>query len=64
MVFGILVMLSPVRAAKIWASGRLDGMTSEQRVSFLRWYRAFGVVLFLGGFLFAVDSIWFPNYPP
>jgi hypothetical protein len=64
MVFGIFVTVSPVRAAKIWASGRLHGMTSEQRISFLRKYRVFGVVLSLGGLLSAVDSIWFSNYFP
>lgn len=60
-VFGLVVSVSPVRAAKIWASGRMDRLTSEQRISFLRWYRVFGVVLFVGGLLFAVESIWFSN---
>lgn len=61
MVFGTFVAVSPFRAAKIWASGRLDGLTPGQKLSFLRWYRVFGVILFLGGLLFAVDSIWFSD---
>jgi nitric oxide reductase large subunit len=62
MLFGLLVVVSPTRAAKIWAAGRLDGLAPRRRVSFLRWYRVFGVVLFLGGLLSAVDSIGFSSY--
>src|SRR5580700_207630 len=63
MAFGLIVIASPAKAAEIWAAGRLRGLAPERRVSFLRWYRAFGVVLFLGGVLFAVDSIGSSTYP-
>jgi hypothetical protein len=63
MAFGLIVIVSPARAAEIWAAGRLQGLAPERRVLFLRWYRAFGVVLFIGGVLFAVDSIGSSNYP-
>jgi len=63
MVFGIFIAVSPVRAARIWAAGRLDGLIPKRRAVFLRLYRVFGIVLWLGGLLFAVDSILFPNLP-
>jgi hypothetical protein len=62
MVFGLLVVVSPTRAAKIWAAGRLDGLAPKRRVSFLRWYRVFGVVVFFFGVFYAVDSIGFSSY--
>ena len=61
MAFGVFVAVSPVRAAKIWAAGRLDGLEPERRTSFLWWYRVFGIILFLGGFLSALDNIGFSN---
>ena len=60
--FGAVAVVSPRRAVKIWGAGRLDGLTAKRQTSFLRWYRIFGVVLFLAGTLSAVDSIWFSNY--
>ena len=57
MVFGAFVVVWPVRAAKIWAAGRLDTLKPSQRAVFLGWYRIFGVILFLGGLLSSVDSI-------
>jgi hypothetical protein len=59
MVFGAFVVVSPVRAAKIWAAGRLDTLEPAQRAVFLGWYRVFGIILFLGGLLSSVDSIAF-----
>jgi hypothetical protein len=59
--FGVVAVVSPRLAAKIWGAERLDGLTAKGRTSFLRWYRIFGVVLVLAGALSAVDSIWFSN---
>ncbi len=61
MAFGVFAAVSPVRAAKVWASGRLDRLVPEHKTRFLLCYRLFGVSLFLGGLLFAVDSILFSN---
>jgi len=58
-VLGAFVAASPAQAAKIWGPQKLDSMTPGQRVSFLRWYRAFGILLCLGGVLFAVDNLAF-----
>jgi hypothetical protein len=57
MLFGLFVVISPTRAANLWAAGRLEGLAPERRVSYLRWYRVFGVTLFLSGLLSAIDSI-------
>jgi hypothetical protein len=57
MLFGAFVVVSPVRAAKLWAAGRLDRLEPAQRTVFLGWYRIFGVILFLGGLLSSVDNI-------
>jgi hypothetical protein len=59
MVFGAFVVVSPVRAAKIWAAGRLEALEPARRGVFLGWYRVFGIVLFLGGLLSWVDSVAF-----
>jgi hypothetical protein len=59
MAFGTFVVVSPVRASNIWAAGRLDKLEPPRRTRFLRWYRVFGVVLFLGGLLSSVDSVAF-----
>lgn len=58
-VFGAVIAAFPVQAAKMWVPQKLDGMAPAQRVSFLRWYRAFGILLCLGGVLFALDNIAF-----
>lgn len=63
MAFGAVAVASPARAAKVWGAGRLEGLPAHRRAMFLRWYRIFGVVLFLGGALTAVDSVAFSNYP-
>jgi hypothetical protein len=59
---GAFVVMSPARAAKIWASERLERLAPQNRASFLRWWRVFGILLCLGGTLFALDSIAFVNY--
>jgi hypothetical protein len=61
MALGIFIASSPERAAGIWASERLEGSAPPNRASFLRRYRAFGIVICLGGALFALDSIGFWN---
>ena len=62
MALGAFVAASPLRAAKIWGSQRLANLAPERRASFVRWYRAFGIFLFLAGVLVAVDGIVFSNY--
>jgi hypothetical protein len=52
---GVFVTASPARAAKIFASGRLEKLPPRERALFLRWYRAFGIILCLSGLLFALD---------
>jgi hypothetical protein len=58
---GVFATVAPRRAAEIWGSQRLATMAPERRASFMGWYRVFGILLFLGGVLFAVDSIVFPQ---
>jgi len=60
--FGCFVVASPTRAAKIWGRSQLDRLAPEQRALYLRCYRAFGIVLCVGGLLFAVDSMFFSKY--
>jgi hypothetical protein len=55
---GVFVTSSPARAAEIWSSERLKGLAPQKRAAFLRWYRVLGVLLCLGGVLFALDSVW------
>jgi hypothetical protein len=64
MALGALVAASPHRAAMIWGSQRLANLAPERRVLFIRWYRAFGILLCLAGVLLAVESIVFSNYRP
>jgi hypothetical protein len=59
---GFFVAASPTRAAEIWGWSHLDKMAPEQRALYLRCYRAFGIILCLGGVLFAVDSMAFSKY--
>jgi hypothetical protein len=42
--------------------GARNDSAPERRASFVRWYRAFGILLCLAGMLLAVDSIVFSNY--
>jgi membrane protein YqaA with SNARE-associated domain len=62
MALGTFVAASPHRAAKVWGSQRLHKLAPEGRASFVLWYRVFGALLFLAGFLFVVDNIVFSNY--
>jgi hypothetical protein len=57
MALGAFAAASPRRAAAIWGAHRLQNVAPERRASFVRWYRIFGIFLFLGGLLFAVDTI-------
>jgi hypothetical protein len=59
MVLGAFVAASPGRAANIFASGRLEALPPQNRASYLRFYRAFGIILCLGGMLLALDSLGF-----
>lgn len=60
-VVGTFIAVSPHQAAKIWGSQRLANLAPERRVSFVRWYRAFGLLLCLAGVLLALDGIVFSN---
>jgi hypothetical protein len=56
---GAFVVIAPQRAAEIWGSTKLQKLAPEQRPSFIRWYRTFGLLLLLVGTLFAVDRLLF-----
>lgn len=58
-LIGAFVAASPAQAAKIWGPQKLENLAPAQRVSLLRWYRAFGILLCLGGVLFALDNMGF-----
>jgi len=45
LAIGLFVVAAPERAAQFWGSDRLRKLTPQGRVWYLRWYRAFGVVL-------------------
>jgi hypothetical protein len=62
MALGTFIAASPDRAIKIWGSQRLANLAPERRVSFVLWYRAFGILVFLAGLLFALDSMVFSNH--
>jgi len=59
---GLFVAASPERAAEIWGRSNLDKLAPQQRVLYLHCFRAFGIVLCLGGVLFTVDSVIFSKY--
>ena len=61
MALGVFVATSPAQAAQIWASERLARLAPQRRPSFLRLFRAFGIILCLGGALVAIDSIGWSN---
>ena len=46
---GAFAAAYPRQAAELWASERLRNMPGARQVSFVRWYRVFGIVLFLTG---------------
>lgn len=56
MTWGAFAAASPRRAAEIWGSERLRNMTPERQASFVRWYRVFGIVLFLAGASFVLHG--------
>jgi hypothetical protein len=62
MALGAFAAASPRRAAEIWGAKRLERVAPERRPLFVRWYRAFGVLLWLAGALFAVESVVFSKY--
>jgi hypothetical protein len=62
MGLGVFTAASPQRAAEIWGSQRLHSLAPDRQPSFVRWFRLFGILLFLGGVLFALDSIVFSKY--
>ncbi len=60
---GAFVWTSPAQAARIWGREKFDNLTPAQRARFIRWFRVLGILLWLAGLLFAVDSIfWHSNY--
>jgi hypothetical protein len=61
-MLGLFVMNFPARAAEIWGWSHLNKLAPKQKALYLRWYRTFGIVLCLGGMLFAVDSIGFSQF--
>ncbi|HSR06860.1 MAG TPA: hypothetical protein VLM42_06905 [Bryobacteraceae bacterium] len=54
---GIFVTASPMRATKVWGWKQFDQLGPRHRTLYLRWYRAFGILLGLAGILFALDSL-------
>jgi hypothetical protein len=58
MALGIFAAASPQRVAAIWGWQRLQNLAPEHRASFISWYRIFGMLLFIGGVLFAVDEVF------
>lgn len=59
---GAFIVASPHKAAKIWGSKRLASLAPERRDSFVRWYRAFGILLCMIGVLLAVETVVFSSY--
>lgn len=57
MALGVFTAASPQRAAELWGSQRMQNLAPEHKASFIGWYRIFGILLFIGGMLFAVDEI-------
>jgi len=61
LALGVFVTLSPEKAARIWGWKQFDKLAPAVRKLYLRCYRAFGILLWTAGVLFAMESIWFPN---
>lgn len=59
---GAFIAAFPSQAATIWGSEKLDKLAPAQKTAFVRTFRAFGILLCLGGILFAVDTFGFSNY--
>jgi hypothetical protein len=62
LVLGSFIAVYPDRAAKIWGAQRLNNLTPDSKALFVRWYRAFGILLCLVGVLLAADSIMISIY--
>ena len=60
--FGVFAATAPTRAAELWGWRHLDKLAPSQRDLYLRWYRAFGVILCVAGIFFAIDSVTFSRY--
>ena len=61
-VLGVFLSASPARAARIWGSEKLQRLSPAQEIVFVRWFRVLGVLICLGGVLFAIDSIGVARY--
>ena len=57
LALGIFTAISPIRATKVWGWKQLDQLGPRHRTLYLRWYRAFWILLGLAGMLFALDSL-------
>ena len=62
MAIGGFAAVSPRRAAEIWGAQRLERLAPERQPFLVRWYRAFGILLWVAGALFAVESVVFSKY--
>ena len=62
MALGGFAAASPHRAAEIWGWRRLHNLAPQRRAAFISWYRMFGILLFLAGLLWVVDSNVFQKY--
>ena len=60
--FGLFAATSPTRAARIWGWSHFHELPPGKRTWYLRCYRAFGIILCLGGMLFAVDNLMFAKF--
>lgn len=60
--FGLFAATSPARAARIWGWRNLVELPPGKQALYLLCYRVFGIVLCLGGVLFAIDNLVFSNY--
>jgi hypothetical protein len=61
-ILGALIAASPAQAARIWGSEELEKLAPPQKTVFVRWFRALGILICLGGILSAIDTIGFSNY--
>jgi hypothetical protein len=60
-MFGLYAAISPARAARVWGRRDLYRLPPSRQTLYLRWYRAFGVILCLGGILFTLDNFLFSS---
>lgn len=61
-MLGLFAVASPTRAAELWGWRNFEKLAPQHRTLYLRWYRAFGIILCLGGMLFAVESLTLSQY--